>query len=95
MKTLNGAVDVKVEEFEFDNKLFSGVIYVTYVRHSDGCVEWEPEIIRLTDVTDDEAYWGGDDDLETICIKNPLAQNVMLNLDEYIIDCCRDDCRWD
>lgn len=95
MKTLHGSVDVDVEEFQFDNKLFSGVIFVTYVRHSDGCLEWEPQLLRLTDVTDEDVKWEDDDDLSTIPFNNPLAKNLMINLDEYISDCCRDDCRFD
>ena len=94
MKITYGSAKIPVEEFEFDGRLYGGSIFVNYARHTDHSIDWEPELLRLVDVTDGEADWENDDICETIEIKTKLAQAVFAKLDDFILDCCFDDYRW-
>ena len=95
VKVFHGNLDVSVEDFEFSGRLYAGAVVVSYMRHTDGStITWEPELIRLVDVTDGEADWQDDDVLSTIPFRAELAQAVFSELDEYIADSCRDDCRF-
>jgi len=52
MKVIHGNVNIKVDEFEFDSRMYGGSILVSYIRNNDHSIEWEPELLRLVDVTD-------------------------------------------
>jgi hypothetical protein len=92
---VHGNVKFPVEQFEFYSRMYGGSILVSYVRNNDRSIDWEPELLRVVDVTDGEADWEDDDVCLTVDYKTELAQAVFSELDDYITDCCRDDCRWD
>ena len=95
MKVIHGNVNIKVDEFEFDSRMYGGSILVSYVRNNDRSIDWEPEFLRVVDVTDGEADWEDDDNLHTIPLGSHLAKALLAEYDDFVEDECRDDCRFD
>jgi len=91
---IHADLEVPIEEFEFAGRLYGGVLVVEYTRDRDYSVEWEPELLRLVDVSDGEADWEDDDVRSTVAFDSELGRALLADHAEYVADTCRDDCRW-
>ena len=91
------SLTIDIDEFEHDGRLYGGQLFIRYTKLSrwDSFFEWEPELLRLVDITDGDKDWEDDDVRMTVLHTDPIAQSIYNDLDQYIVECCSDDCRFD
>ena len=91
------SLTIDIDEFEHDGRLYGGQLFIRYTKLSrwDSFFEWEPELLRLVDITDGDKDWTDDDVRMTVLHTDPIAQGIYNDLDQYIVECCSDDSRFD